>query len=127
MWCFCTFLMPSFDTKSIAMLFRHQGTIPTILRQQSSPSEGIATRAHAIPMQILIRLGRTISVRQPLAQLVEKPVSLLMVCMYTRRAALLPSCARSWRGAAILHLFVGFHLFSSLQATPTQRSGPEGS
>ena len=114
MWCFCTFLMPSFDTKSIAMLFRHQGTIPTILRQQSSPSEGIATRAHAIPMQILIRLGRTISVRQPLAQLVEKPVSLLMVCMYTRRAALLPSCARSWRGAAFCtssYIFISSPLF----------------
>ena len=108
---FLYILMPSFDTKSIAMLFRHQGTIPTILRQQSSPSEGIATQAHAIPMQILIRLGRTISVRQPLAQLVEKPVSLLVVCIH---AAPPSSCARSWRGAAILRLFVYFHLFSSL-------------
>ena len=47
-------------------------------------------------------------------QLVEKPVSLLMVCMYTRRAALLPSCARSWRGAAFCtssYIFISSPLF----------------
>ena len=116
---FLYILMPSFDTKSIAMLFRHQGTIPTILRQQSSPSEGIATQAHAIPMQILIRLGRTISVRQPLAQLVEKPVSLLVVCIHAAPPFFLPAHAR---GAA-RHFCTSSYIFiSSPLSRPRLRS-----